>query len=70
MAADAHRIAPVPCDKFLFFVFLTEALKKNKVCPVVEKIPPNSQTFVSIQTVSFTIYTHKFGKVCTVEVGG
>ncbi len=22
---------------FLFFVFLTEALKKNKVCPVVEK---------------------------------
>ena len=37
MAADAHRIAQVPCDEFLFFVFLAEALKKNKVCPVVEK---------------------------------
>ena len=37
MAADAHRIARVPCDEFLFFVFLAEALKKNKVCPVVEK---------------------------------
>ncbi len=39
MAADAHRITRVPCDKFLFFVFLAEALKKNKVCPVVEKGP-------------------------------
>ena len=28
-AADAHRIAPVPCD--------AEALKKNTVCPVVKK---------------------------------
>jgi hypothetical protein len=28
-AADAHRIARVPCDKFLFFVFLAEALKKK-----------------------------------------
>ena len=37
MAADAHRIARVLCDEFLFFVFLAEALKKNKVCPVVEK---------------------------------
>jgi hypothetical protein len=37
MAADAHCIAQVPCDEFLFFVFLAEALKKNKVCPVVEK---------------------------------
>jgi hypothetical protein len=36
-AADAHRIAPVPCDEFLFFVFLAEALKKNTVCPVVKK---------------------------------
>ena len=24
-AADAHRIARVPCDEFLFFVFLPEA---------------------------------------------
>ncbi len=37
MAADAHRITRVLCDEFLFFVFLAEALKKNKVCPVVEK---------------------------------
>ena len=37
MAADAHRIARVPCDEFLFFVILTKALKKNKVCLVVEK---------------------------------
>ena len=36
-AADAHGIAPVPCDEFLFFVFLAEALKKNTVCPVVKK---------------------------------
>jgi hypothetical protein len=36
-AADAHRIARVPCDEFLFFVFLAEALKKNTVCPVVKK---------------------------------
>ena len=37
IAADAHRIARVPCDEFLFFVFLAEALKKNTVCPVVKK---------------------------------
>jgi len=36
-AADAHRIARVPCDEFLFFVFLAEALKNNTVCPVVKK---------------------------------
>ena len=36
-AADAHRIARVPCDEFLFFVFLAEALKKNTVCLVVKK---------------------------------
>jgi len=29
IAADAHCIARVPCDKFLFFVFLAEALKKK-----------------------------------------
>jgi len=29
IAADAHRIARVPCDEFLFFVFLAEVLKKN-----------------------------------------
>jgi hypothetical protein len=28
-AAYAHRIAPVPCDEFLFFVFLADALKKK-----------------------------------------
>ncbi len=37
MAADAHRIARVPCDEFFVFVFLAKALKKNKVFPVVEK---------------------------------
>jgi hypothetical protein len=35
IAADAHLIARVPCDEFLFFVFLAEAiLKKTTVCPV------------------------------------
>ena len=36
IAADAHHIAWVPCDEFLFFVFLAEALKKNTVSPVVK----------------------------------
>jgi hypothetical protein len=39
-SADAHRIARVPCDEFLFFVFLAEALKKNTVCPVKFFLPP------------------------------
>ena len=39
IAADAHRIARVLCDKVLFHVFLAEALKKNRVCPVVKKGP-------------------------------
>jgi len=30
IAVDAHRIARVPCDEFLFFVFLAEALKKTR----------------------------------------
>ena len=29
-ADDAHRIARVPCDEFLIFVFLAEALKKTR----------------------------------------
>ena len=38
IAADAHCIARVPYDEFLFFVFLAkEALKKNTVCLVVKK---------------------------------
>ena len=37
IAADANRIARVPCDEFLFYVFLAEALKKNTVCLVVKK---------------------------------
>ncbi len=36
-AADAHCIAPVPCDEFLCFVLLAKALRKNTVCPVVKK---------------------------------
>ena len=44
-AADAHRIARVPCDKFLFFVFLAEALKKNTAL--------NSELWVSIRTVLY-----------------
>ena len=39
MAADANRIAPVPCDEKGYFVFLDKALKKNMVCPVVIKSP-------------------------------
>ena len=38
IAADAHRIARVPCDEFLFYFFLAD-LKKNTVCPVVKKGP-------------------------------
>jgi len=30
IAANADRIARVLCDEFLFFVFLTEALKKTQ----------------------------------------
>ncbi len=30
IAANAHSIARVPCDEFLFFVFLAEALKKTR----------------------------------------
>ncbi len=30
IAADAHRIARVPCDEFLFFVCLAKALKKTQ----------------------------------------
>jgi hypothetical protein len=29
IAADAHCIARVPCDEFLYFVFLAKALKKK-----------------------------------------
>ena len=29
-AADAHRMARVLCDEYLFFVFLTEAMKKTR----------------------------------------
>ncbi len=45
MAADAHRIAPVPCDEKRFFVFLAKALKKNTVCPVVRKSSTKFCTF-------------------------
>ncbi len=52
MAADAHCITRVPCDEFLFFVFLAEALKKKQgLSGCGKKVPPNSQTFVSIGTV-------------------
>ena len=37
IAADTHCIAQVPCDEFLFYGFLAEALKKNTICPVVKK---------------------------------
>jgi len=48
IAADAHRIARVPCDEFLFFVFLAEALKKNTVCRLKKRVPPNLEVYVSI----------------------
>jgi hypothetical protein len=58
IAADAHRIAWVPCDKFLFFVFLAEALKKITVYPVEKKRSHQisncgilfEQSYVSVQT--------------------
>jgi hypothetical protein len=41
----------VQCDKFLCFVFLAKALKKKQgLSGCGKKVPPNSQTFVSIQT--------------------
>jgi hypothetical protein len=39
MAAEAHRIARVLCDKFLFFVFLAEALKKIRSVRLWKKGP-------------------------------
>jgi hypothetical protein len=53
IAADAHRIARVPCDEFLFFVFLVKALKKNTVCPVEKKGPAKSRSvrFYSISLI-------------------
>jgi hypothetical protein len=56
IAADAHRIARIPCDEFLFIVFLAEVLKKYMVCPVVKKkVPPNLELWVSIRTVLHSI---------------
>ena len=47
IAADAHRIAPVPCDEFLFFVFLAEALKKKHGLSGCKKeVPPNLKVYV------------------------
>jgi hypothetical protein len=44
-------VSRVPCDEFLFFVFLAEALKKHTVCPVVKKkVPPNSKVWVSMNS--------------------
>ncbi len=51
MAADAHCIARVLCDEFLFFVFLTEALKKHVLSGCKKKVPPNSVPLISIRTV-------------------
>jgi hypothetical protein len=39
MAADAHHIARVPCDEFLFLVFLAEALKKTRSVRLWKKGP-------------------------------
>jgi hypothetical protein len=60
-AADAHRIALVSCDEFLFFVFLAEALKKITVCPVVKKGSAKSRT------VGFYSNSHMF-KTKSVEL--
>ncbi len=43
MAADAHRIAWVPGDEFLFFVFLAEALKKSRSVRLWKKGPAKFQ---------------------------
>ena len=39
MVADAHPIARVLCDEFLFFVFLAEALKKTRSVRLWKKGP-------------------------------
>jgi hypothetical protein len=38
IAADSHCIDRVPCDNFLFFVFLAEALKKHGLGPPKSQI--------------------------------
>jgi hypothetical protein len=59
IAADAHRIAWVPCDEFLFFVFLAEALKKIMVCPVVKKRSLTFPPFMhGVKTWSLTRAAH------------
>ncbi len=64
MAADAHCIAPVPCDEKGYFVFLAKALKKNMVCPVVIKSPAKFCTLHfysnSLISKSFEIFFIKF----------
>ncbi len=68
MAADAHRIAWVPCDEFLFFVFLAKALKKKQgLSGCGKKVPPNSEMFVSIGTVLFTI---QYNFSCILDISG
>ncbi len=47
-AADAHRIARVLCDEFLFFCFSPRGSEKNTVCQVVKK---RCELWVSIRTV-------------------
>ena len=53
-AADAHRIARVPCDEFLIFVFCFSrrgSEKKHGLSGCKKKVPPNSKVLVSIRTV-------------------
>ncbi len=52
MAADTHRIARVLCEEFLFFLFFSPRLRKKQgLSGCGKKVPPNSETFVSIRTV-------------------
>ena len=51
-AADAHRIARVPCDEFLFFWFSCRGSeKKHGLSSCKKKVPPNSELWISIRTV-------------------
>jgi hypothetical protein len=66
IAADAHHIAPVPCDEKEFFVFLAEALKKQGLSGCKKKVLPKSAPLISIQTV--LNYVESEGTVLNVPI--
>ena len=54
-AADAHCIARVLCDEFLFFVFLAKALKKNTAF---------EQSYIVVISKNSHVCIHKLCSLC------